>query len=104
MTGGAAEMSGAVDGAFTAWGGYISGKNLQLAPNTRIVQSWRTTQFTEQDADSVITVSLAPAESGMRLTLQHTSVPDGHTGYEQGGWERSYFTPMREYFATLEAE
>jgi hypothetical protein len=30
-------------------------------------------------------------------------LPDGHTGYEQGGWEHSYFTPMRKYFSALEA-
>jgi uncharacterized protein YndB with AHSA1/START domain len=104
MTGGEAEMSATVGGVFTAWDGYISGQNLELVPNTRIVQSWRTTQFTEQDADSVIAVTLAPADGGTLLTLEHTSVPVGHTGYEQGGWEHSYFTPMKEYFSGLEAK
>jgi hypothetical protein len=45
-------------------------------------------------------VTLAPAEGGTFLTLEHGLAPNGHTGYEQGDWERGYFTPMREYFST----
>jgi len=26
-------------------------------------------------------------------------VPDGHTSYRDGGWQRSYFEPMKAYFA-----
>jgi hypothetical protein len=25
-------------------------------------------------------------------------VPDGHTSYRDGGWQRSYFEPMKQYF------
>jgi len=25
-------------------------------------------------------------------------VPDGHTGYQNGGWETHYFQPMKKYF------
>jgi uncharacterized protein YndB with AHSA1/START domain len=99
MTGGKAETSAAVGGSFTAWDGYISGKNLELAPHMRIVQSWRTTRFTDQDADSRITVTLAPATGGTILTLMHSNVPDSHTGYEDGGWQTHYFEPMQKYFA-----
>jgi uncharacterized protein YndB with AHSA1/START domain len=99
MTGGDAEMSGEVGGSFTAWDGYISGKNLELMPHTRIVQSWRTTRFTNQDADSKITVTLAPAADGTILTLVHSNVPDGHTGYQEGGWQTHYFAPMQRHFA-----
>ena len=58
MTGGAATASAAVGGAFTAWDNYISGCNLALEPGRRIVQSWRTTRFTAEDADSQIEVLL----------------------------------------------
>jgi uncharacterized protein YndB with AHSA1/START domain len=98
MTGGEAEMSAEVGGSFTAWDGYISGKNLELVPHARIVQSWRTTQFTETDADSKITVTLTPAAGGTSLTLVHSNVPDGQTSYEEGGWQTHYFEPMEKYF------
>jgi uncharacterized protein YndB with AHSA1/START domain len=99
MTGGKAEASSHVGDAFTAWDGYIAGKNLELVPGERIVQSWRTTNFIDGQPDSRITVTLAPVADGTRLTLLHEDVPDDHRGYENGGWQDHYFTPMKAYFA-----
>ena len=98
MTGSAAEASSIEGGTFTAWGGYISGRNLTLEPGRRIVQAWRTTRFTAGDPDSQIEVLLEPAAEGTRITLHHTNVPDGHTGYQDGGWQEHYFEPMKRYF------
>ena len=98
MTGGKAVTSSEVGAAFTAWDGYISGTNLELAPGMRIVQSWRTTEFAKADPDSRITVTLKPVKSGTRLTLLHAGVPDGHTGYRTG-WGESYFAPMKAHFS-----
>ncbi len=42
MTGGAANMSEQIGAEVSAWDGYISGRNLELVPGERIVQSWRT--------------------------------------------------------------
>jgi activator of HSP90 ATPase len=96
--GGPATASKRVGGAFTAWDGYINGKNLALEPGKRIVQSWRTTQFTDKDADSQIDVTLAKVTGGTKVTLKHTNVPDGHDGYKSG-WTSHYFEPMKKYFA-----
>src|SRR5277367_1977505 len=99
MTGGKAEMSAQPGAGYTAWDGYISGKNLELAPGQRIVQSWRTTQFPEAHGDSKITVTLTPVEGGTLLKLVHSDVPDGQTSYEKGGWQTHYFEPMKRYFS-----
>ncbi|HUI18056.1 MAG TPA: SRPBCC domain-containing protein [Alphaproteobacteria bacterium] len=100
MTGGQPASTSAKEGAeFTAWNGYISGRNLTLEPGRRIRQSWRTTKFAARDADSEIEVLLEPTAGGTRLTLRHSNVPDGHTSYRDGGWQRSYFEPMKAYFA-----
>ena len=48
MTGGEANMSGQVGAEVSAWDGYISGRNLELIPGERIVQSWRTTEFADE--------------------------------------------------------
>jgi activator of HSP90 ATPase len=74
------------------------GKNLTLEPGRRIVQSWRTTKFARQDPDSQIEVLLEPVVGGTRITLHHTNVPDGHAGYQDGGWREHYFEPMKRYF------
>jgi uncharacterized protein YndB with AHSA1/START domain len=101
MTGGKAEISAKPDAGYTAWDGYISGKNLELMPGRRIVQSWRTTQFPEGHGDSKITVTLTPAEGGTLLKLVHSDVPDGQTSYEKGGWQTHYFEPMKKYFSKV---
>lgn len=100
MTGGKASMSDAIDAEVSAWDGYITGRNLELVPGERIVQSWRTTQFTDEHEDSIVTVTLEEVEDGTLLTLVHSDVPEGQTSYEQGGWQEHYFEPMKEYFAT----
>ena len=99
ITGGKpAQMSAQEGAAFTVWNGYIRGRNLKLEPSRRIVQSWRTTKFSAADPDSQIEVLLEPAAGGTRITMRHSNVPDGHTSYRDGGWQRSYFDPMKEYF------
>jgi activator of HSP90 ATPase len=104
MTGGAAKVDKRVGGAYSAWDGYITGKTLELIPGKRIVQSWRTSRFAATDPDSTITVELAPAETGTRLTLIHSGVPDGQTSYENGGWQDNYFAPMNAYFGRSGSE
>jgi activator of HSP90 ATPase len=101
MTGSPAQAAPLEGAAFTAWDDYISGRNLALQPDRRIVQSWRTTRFTPADADSQIEVLLEQVAGGSRLTLHHTNVPDGHTGYQDGGWQDHYFEPMKRYFLNL---
>ena len=58
MTGGVAFVSDKVGETFTAWDGYISGENIELEPYNKIVQSWRSSQFEENDNDSQIEVLL----------------------------------------------
>jgi uncharacterized protein YndB with AHSA1/START domain len=99
MTRGEASMSDEVGAEVSAWDRYITGRNLELVPSERIVQSWRTTQFTDEHEDSIITVTLEEVEGGTLLTLVHSNVPDEQTSYEQTGWQEHYFEPMKEYFA-----
>jgi activator of HSP90 ATPase len=98
MTGSPAKVEPRVGGSFTAWDGYITGKTLELKPYTRIVQSWRTTEFPADSPDSRLEVLLEAAEDGTKITLIHSDVPDDQAGDYEHGWEESYFTPMREYF------
>jgi activator of HSP90 ATPase len=99
MTGADAEVDPRPGGAYSAWDGYIIGRTLELEPGRRIVQSWRTSEFTADQEDSRIEVLLEPVEDGTKVTIRHSNVPADQLGYEQGGWQESYFDPMREYFA-----
>ncbi len=99
MTGSAANASPVMGATFSAWDGYITGRNVALERPGRIVQSWRTSEFKSSDGDSHIEVVLAAVKGGTRITIRHSGVPDGQTGYERGGWEQSYFKPMKAYFS-----
>ena len=99
MTGGEASMSDQIGAEVSAWDGYISGRNIELIPSERIVQAWRTSEFEDEDEDSVITVILEPVGAETLLTLEHSNVPDEHKSYEEGGWESNYFEPMVAYFS-----
>jgi len=97
MTGSSAKASDQVGGEFEAWDGYIQGVNVELNPNSRIFQSWRTTEFEESDEDSQLEIMLESHESGTQITIRHSNLPDHGMQYQQG-WIDAYFTPMQEYF------
>jgi activator of HSP90 ATPase len=109
MTGSPARVSSRPGGKFSAWDGYISGKNLKLDPGRRIVQAWRTTEFALADPDSQIDIQFAKAPGGAKLTLHHTNIPANQSDY-RSGWRECYFEPMTAYFnaapsaATSESE
>jgi len=75
-----------VGGKFTAWDGYIQGRTLEVEPDRRIVQSWRTTEFPEGSGDSRLEVLLEAVGAGTRVTLVHTNIPDGQGKEYEQGW------------------
>jgi len=98
MTGSAAKGTAKVGSEFTAWEGYISGKNLELKSPSRILQSWRTTEFQADAPDSRLEVLLEEAKGGTKVTLVHTDIPQGQAASYRQGWIEYYFEPMKEYF------
>jgi activator of HSP90 ATPase len=99
MTGSPAAISDQVGVDFQAWDGYIHGKNIELITNQRIVQAWRTVEFSDDEPDSRIEVTLEPVGRQTKLTLRHTGLPPHGGQYEQG-WVDSYFEPMKEFFSS----
>jgi activator of HSP90 ATPase len=87
-----------IGGEFSAWDGYITGKTISLEPFTRIIQSWRTTDFEDHDPDSRLEVTFETMDSGCKVMLNHTGLPDGSKDEYIKGWEDYYFEPMQEYF------
>ncbi|NND08475.1 MAG: hypothetical protein HKN87_19010 [Saprospiraceae bacterium] len=98
MTGGAASISDKIGEKFTAWDGYIEGINLALEPNKRILQSWRTSDFTENDEDSQVEILLEEVRGQTELILIHTKLSEQGRQYIEG-WENHYFQPMKKYFS-----
>jgi activator of HSP90 ATPase len=97
MTGAAATCSAEAGGRFHAWDGYIHGHNLELQENKRITQSWRTQDFSPDEPDSRVVITLEADGAGTRVTIVHSDLPDHGMRYLQG-WADFYFSPMTEHF------
>ncbi len=95
FSGGEARISREVGGEISAYDGYISGKNLELVPDRKIVQSWRAVDWPEGQY-STVTFLLAPVEGGTRLDFTHTDVPDGTEAEFEQGWIDNYWEPMKK--------
>lgn len=98
ITGSPANVDGKVGGKFSAWDGYIFGSTLELTPDQRIVQAWRTSEFPDDAPDSRIEILLEEVTGGTKVTLTHSDMPEDQVESYRQGWEDFYFKPMREYF------
>lgn len=97
MTGGTATITDKIGDRFTAWDGYIEGRNIELEPFNRILQSWRTSEFEEHEEDSQVEILLNEIDKQTELILIHTNVPESGEHYKKG-WDEHYFQPMKDYF------
>jgi activator of HSP90 ATPase len=98
MIGGSSEIDPIVGGRFTAWDEYISGTTIQLISGKKIVQKWRTVEFSEKDKDSLLEIILETTKKGTKLTLKHSGIPNGQGDSYKQGWVDHYFQPMENYF------
>ncbi len=94
FTGAAARIGRKVGGRFTAYDGYITGRNLELRPARKIVQSWHATNWPE-GLDSTVTFALKPVKSGTRLTFTHRGVPAKEWSSLKKGWIEFYWKKMK---------
>jgi activator of HSP90 ATPase len=94
FTGDEAGISREVGGRFTAYGDYIEGINLELVPDTKIVQSWRASDWPAGHF-SRATFSLKSAGGGTRLTFTQSGVPEEFADDIAQGWHDFYWTPMK---------
>jgi activator of HSP90 ATPase len=83
---------------FSIQNGYITGTNLILQPYGRIVQNWRTTDFPEGAPDSKLEILFEKHNSGTKLTIIHTQLPNGEEKKYEKGWKENYLKQMKKYF------
>jgi activator of HSP90 ATPase len=89
-----ARISRKVGGAISAYGDYVTGTNLELVPDQKIVQAWRASEWPEGHM-SRVTFKLRPVASGTRLTFTHSGVPEQFVEDIRQGWIDNYWAPMK---------
>jgi len=96
FTGEAAKISRKVGGPIMAYDGFITGRNLELVPDKKIVQEWHASEWDDGHL-SKVTFKLAPVAGGTRLSFTHSHVPDKFVDSIRQGWIDSYWTPLKSY-------
>jgi activator of HSP90 ATPase len=96
FTGSKASLSRVGGGKFSAYDGYIAGKNIELVPDKKIVQDWRAVDW-PGDYFSRITFEFTAIQEGTRLDFTHADVPEGTEEEFTQGWIDNYWEPMKRY-------
>jgi uncharacterized protein YndB with AHSA1/START domain len=98
FTGEEATIEPTVGGKHSAFGGYASGRNLELEPHRRIVQTWRSAEFPDGSPDSRVEVTLEETGGGTLVTLLHTDIPQGQADRYRESWLKFYLEPLKRFF------
>lgn len=91
-----AEISRDEGGAFSLFGGYVSGRHIELVPNQRIVQAWRP-QSWEPGVYSIVKFELVEQGTGTKILFDHRGFPDGTGEHLAIGWRQNYWGPLQQY-------
>ena len=98
FTGSKATGKAKVGAKFTAWNGYISGKNLDLEKGKRIVQEWVTTEWPENNPPSRLEFTFKEVDGKTELTMVQSNVPTDQEEELKQGWIDYYWKPLKNYF------
>jgi activator of HSP90 ATPase len=84
--------------AFSAFGGYITGKNIVLERGKKIIQSWRANEEGwPVDHYAEVVFVMKDIEGGCTLDFDHTAVPETNAGAIEKGWTEYYWEPLKIY-------
>jgi len=91
-------ISREVGGAFTLFGGYITGRHLEMVPDERLVQAWRAGSWKSGDY-SIVKFALSGDGNACRLVLDHRGFPEGQGKSLAYGWGVHYWEPLAKLLA-----
>lgn len=97
LIGDEAKISREVGGKFAVFSDYAGGVNLELVPDKKIVQTWRASDWPEDNFSQIIFL-LKPEKGGTKFIFTQEGVPMGNYNEIEKGWEDYYWKPMKESF------
>jgi uncharacterized protein YndB with AHSA1/START domain len=99
MPGVATAISPEVGGAFSLFGGYISGRHIEIVPNERLVQAWRTKNM-EPGIFTIANFQLNVEGTGTKLVFDQGAIPQGQAAHLAPGWKSHYWEGLEKYLAS----
>lgn len=83
-------------GKFTAYGDYISGKNISIIQDKKIVQTWRASNW-PTGTYSKVTFEFFKSENNTKLKFTQEDVPSDQYVDIKQGWIDFYWEPMKKF-------
>ena len=96
FTGNPARIDRKPGGRFTAYGNYLQGVTVELVPDKKIVQLWRSRNWPPYHY-STLTFALAPVRGGTRLRFTQQGVPNSDYRAKRSGWVTAYWEKLKRY-------
>ena len=92
-------ISRKVNGKFSAYDGWIAGKNLELVQDKKIVQEWAgVDKAWPKNHISKVTFIFSKTKNGTKLTFTHEGIPEDWFEDISKGWYDQYWEKMKEFF------
>ena len=91
-------ISRVLGGAFSLFGGYITGRNLEMIPNERLVQAWRAHSWDAGDY-SIVKFVLVADGVDTKLRFDHLGFPAGEGAHLAQGWHTHYWDPLVKFLS-----
>lgn len=92
-----AKIDARAGGEFSLFGGYISGRFVELDPDLFIVQAWRVGNW-RPGVYSLARFELQEHDDRTRIVFDHTGFPVGQADHLAAGWHANYWDPLHKLF------
>jgi len=93
FTGQEAKIGREINTEFSAYDGHITGSNIELQKDRRIVQKWRAKDWVEGHY-SMVTILFRKVANGTKVTLTQSGVPADKFSFIWEGWYNFYWNKM----------
>jgi activator of HSP90 ATPase len=93
-----ARIEARAGGAFALFGGFITGRVIELVADALIVQAWRPGDWSP-GVYSIARFQLMEQGTETRIVFDHTGFPLGEAGHLAEGWNSNYWDPLRKLLA-----
>jgi activator of HSP90 ATPase len=91
-----AAISHETGGAFSLFGDYIVGRQIELVPGQRIVQVWRV-QSWKAGVYSLVRFELTEQDATTKIAFDHVGFPPGTAEHLAAGWYAHYWEPLAKF-------
>lgn len=88
-----AEIDARPGGAFSLFGGYISGRFVELVPDKLLVQAWRSASWAA-DLYSIAHFELVAQGEATKIVFDQGGFPAGQADSLAHGWQVNYWAPL----------